>query len=57
MSVGQMMISSLRRFFSPYIIGLSFYSGAEIYYSIELGPNCKMHQLPRVIALNAIKKT
>ncbi|MBI6550544.1 winged helix-turn-helix transcriptional regulator [Xenorhabdus lircayensis] len=43
-------------FFSPHVIGLSFYSGAEIYYSIELGPHCKIHQIPRVSALNAIKK-
>ncbi|WP_348986475.1 helix-turn-helix domain-containing protein [Xenorhabdus sp. SGI240] len=43
-------------FFSPYIIGLSFYSGAEIYYSIELGESCKIYQIPRVSALNAIKK-
>lgn len=42
--------------FSPYVIGLSFYSGAEIYYSIELGGNCKMHKIPRISALNAIKK-
>ncbi|MBD2810510.1 helix-turn-helix domain-containing protein [Xenorhabdus sp. Vera] len=43
-------------FFSPHIIGLSFYSGSEIYYSLELGPNCKVHQIPRISALNAIKK-
>ncbi|MDR0218738.1 MAG: helix-turn-helix domain-containing protein [Enterobacteriaceae bacterium] len=43
-------------FFSPYILGLSFYSGAEAYYSIELGPDCKIHQIPRIKALNAIKK-
>ncbi|OTA20099.1 hypothetical protein Xbed_01815 [Xenorhabdus beddingii] len=42
--------------FSPYIIGLSFYSGSEIYYSIELGPSCKIYQIPRVNALNAIRK-
>lgn len=42
--------------FSPYVIGLSFYSGAEIYYSIELGGNCKMYKIPRISALNAIKK-
>ncbi|PHM38824.1 winged helix-turn-helix transcriptional regulator [Xenorhabdus innexi] len=42
--------------FSPYILGLSFYSGSETYYSIELGPDCKMYQLPRINALNAIKK-
>lgn len=42
--------------FSPYIIGLSFYSGAEIYYSIELGESCKLYQIPRVSALNTIKK-
>ncbi|MDC9592402.1 helix-turn-helix domain-containing protein [Xenorhabdus sp. IM139775] len=43
-------------FFSPYVIGLSFYSGGEIYYSIELGENCKIYQVPRVSALNAIRK-
>ncbi|PHM47887.1 helix-turn-helix domain-containing protein [Xenorhabdus miraniensis] len=42
--------------FSPYIIGISFYSGSEIYYSIELGPDCELYQIPRVNALNAIKK-
>ncbi|PHM54450.1 hypothetical protein Xekk_02646 [Xenorhabdus sp. KK7.4] len=42
--------------FSPYILGLSFYSGSETYYSIELGPDCKIYQLPRISALNAIKK-
>ncbi|PHM60265.1 helix-turn-helix domain-containing protein [Xenorhabdus ishibashii] len=42
--------------FSPYLIGLSFYSGAEIYYSIEIGENCKIYQIPRVSALNTIKK-
>ncbi|CAM3872561.1 helix-turn-helix domain-containing protein [Xenorhabdus thuongxuanensis] len=42
--------------FSPYVIGLSFYSGAEIYYSIEIGENCKIYQIPRISALNAIKK-
>ncbi|WP_374050653.1 helix-turn-helix domain-containing protein [Xenorhabdus taiwanensis] len=42
--------------FSPYIIGLSFYSGAENYYSIELGESCKLYQIPRVSALNTIKK-
>ncbi|MDX7998451.1 hypothetical protein FE394_04380 [Xenorhabdus sp. Reich] len=42
--------------FSPYIIGLSFYSGSEIYYSIELGPHCKIYQVSRVNALSAIKK-
>ncbi|MBD2786265.1 helix-turn-helix domain-containing protein [Xenorhabdus sp. DI] len=43
-------------FFSPHIIGLSFYSGGETYYSIELGENCKIFQIPRISALNAIKK-
>ncbi|MDE9539177.1 helix-turn-helix domain-containing protein [Xenorhabdus bovienii] len=42
--------------FSPYIIGLSFYSGSDIYYSIELGPHCRLYQLPRISALSAIKK-
>ncbi|MBC8943712.1 helix-turn-helix domain-containing protein [Xenorhabdus indica] len=42
--------------FSPYVLGLSFYSGAEVYYSIELGPDCKIYQLPRISALGAIKK-
>ncbi|PHM45414.1 hypothetical protein Xmau_01064 [Xenorhabdus mauleonii] len=42
--------------FSPYIIGLSFYPGAEAYYSIEMGLHCKMYQIPRVTALNSIKK-
>ncbi|PHM74211.1 helix-turn-helix domain-containing protein [Xenorhabdus kozodoii] len=43
-------------FFSPYVIGLSFYSGAEIYYSIEPGEDCKIYQIPRLSALNAVKK-
>ncbi|CDL80599.1 helix-turn-helix domain-containing protein [Xenorhabdus szentirmaii] len=42
--------------FSPYITGLSFYSGSEIYYSIELGPDCKIYQISRGNALNAIRK-
>ncbi|AOM40079.1 helix-turn-helix domain-containing protein [Xenorhabdus hominickii] len=43
-------------FFSPYIIGLSFHPGSEIYYSIELGSDCKLYQIPKVSVLNKIKK-
>lgn len=42
--------------FAPYILGLSFYPGSEIFYSIELGPHSSLRQLPRVHALNAVKK-
>ncbi|MDC9596270.1 helix-turn-helix domain-containing protein [Xenorhabdus anantnagensis] len=41
--------------FSPYVIGLSFYPGAGIYYSIELGGNCKIYQIPRSSALSTIR--
>ncbi|MDC9590063.1 hypothetical protein PSI23_12300 [Xenorhabdus sp. XENO-10] len=42
-------------FFSPYVIGLSFYPSVGIYYSIELGENCKIYQIPRSRALSTIR--
>ncbi|BFO09099.1 hypothetical protein GGER_16090 [Serratia rubidaea] len=42
--------------FSPYIMGVSFYPGSRIYYSIELGPNSCLYQLSRIQAFNVVKR-
>lgn len=42
--------------FAPYVIGLSCYPGAGIYYSIELGPGSCLYQIPRTRAQYLINK-
>ncbi|AHG20912.1 hypothetical protein Z042_15865 [Chania multitudinisentens RB-25] len=42
--------------FSPYVIGLSFYPGAGVYYSIELGAYSSLYQISRTRAQYLIHK-
>lgn len=42
--------------FAPYILGISFYPGSKIYYSIELGPGSCLYQLSRMQAFNVVKR-
>jgi hypothetical protein len=42
--------------FSPYVIGLSFYPGAGVYYSIELGAYSCLYQISRTRAQYLINK-
>ncbi|MHA7845099.1 helix-turn-helix domain-containing protein [Serratia sp. D1N4] len=42
--------------FSPHVIGLSFYPGAGVYYSIELGAHSCLYQISRTRAQYLINK-
>ncbi len=42
--------------FAPYILGVSFYPGSKIYYTIELGPGSCLYQMARVQAFNIVKR-